>query len=1039
MPSFIETQFPVSRLSKESYKEREAKNGQTLTGLGRWWGRKPLILCRATILGLLIPASDDPEADRACFLSLLTMDEEGLKRRFSKPFTIAELGILASKEERAEWERLNDLYEEPKVRVKILRDALRMIPRADTAAREKARLELVEAENLSDERGQALADFLNDLRWKVFLRMPYGEQLNRCLRPENIDGPSPEAWEKINAHLGTAASTIPELVRELGQRRFGRVPRVGDSFCGGGSIPFEAARFGCEAHASDLNPVAALLTWAALNIVGGGPEVAEKVRAAQAEIYAAVDAQVTAWGIEHKTEDLQPGEWEKLLSYAREHPRSNYLATRVWRADSYLYCVEVRCPETGWLVPLAPSWIVSERFDTVAILVPLSEEKRYRIDIKSGASAAEMKAAKLGSIRKGLIIHPILEERGLDPASLDSIRTAGHGQDSSLHHANGLRLWENDDIVPRSDDVFQERLYCVRWIESYIDEKSGNLRTNKHFRAVTEEDLLREQSVLSLVRERFVEWQKQGIIPAMKIEPGVETERLQRERGWTHWHHLFNPRQLLALGQTSAEWNAVEGKIEKGVGCLVLMRSADYNAKLSRWHPRAAGDKGEQVFSNQALNTLMNWCCRSVLGLQDSASYEYKSVEGLGAHQTHIGDARTLASDCEFWITDPPYADAVNYHELADFSLAWAAAGIREILDKDSINSRKALAVVGRDESFRKSMVDYYRNLAEHMPDDGMQVVMFTHQDAAVWADLALILWASGLRVTAAWCIATETDSALKVGNYVQGTVLLILRKQTGEDTAFLDEVYPEVEAEVKRQLDSMHELDDPHADAPDFTDTDYQLAAYAAALRVLTRYRSIEDIDVARELARPKPAKGKRAERSPLEAAIAEAVTIACDHLVPPGIDRPLWKALGPAERFYLKGLDLESRGEFRSGAYQELARGFGVRDYTALLGNDKANEVRLMTATEFGKKLLRAGEDAFSESLLRHTLFAIREVAKSDQGSEPGRAWLKAEVKDYWSHRKTLIAILQYLSRFHHTLPNWDQDAKAAALLAGALENDH
>lgn len=525
----------------------------------------------------------------------------------------------------------------------------------------------------------------------------------------------------------------------------------------------------------------------------------------------------------------------------------------------------------------------------------------------------------------------------------------------------------------------------------------------------------------------------------MTIEPGYNTDQPIRERGWTHWHHLFNPRQLLVLGQTAAAWNTVEGKIEKGVGCLVLMRSADYNAKLSRWHPRAAGDKGEQVFSNQALNTLMNWCCRSVLGLQDSASYEYKCVEGLGAHQTHIGDARTLAYDCEFWITDPPYADAVNYHELADFSLAWAAAGIREILDKDSINSRKALAVVGRDESFRKSMVDCYRNLAEHMPDDGMQVVMFTHQDAAVWADLALILWASGLRVTAAWCIATETDSALKVGNYVQGTVILILRKQTGEDTAFLDEVYPEVEAEVKRQLDSMHELDDPHADAPDFTDTDYQLAAYAAALRVLTRYRSIEDIDVARELARPKAAKGKRAERSPLEAAIAEAVKIACDHLVPPGIDRPLWKALGPAERFYLKGLDLESRGEFRSGAYMELARGFGIRDYTALLGNDKANEVRLMTATEFGRKLLRAGEDAFSESLLRHTLFAIREVAKSDAGAEPGRAWLKAEVKDYWSHRKTLIAILQYLSRFQHSLPGWDQDAKAATLLAGALENDH
>ena len=43
------------------------------------------------------------------------------------------------------------------------------------------------------------------------------------------------------------------------------------------------------------------------------------------------------------------------------------------------------------------------------------------------------------------------------------------------------------------------------------------------------------------------------------------------------------------------------------------------------------------------------------------------------------------------------------------------------------------------------------------MPDNGAQVVMFTHQDASVWADLALILWASGLQVTAAWTIQTET------------------------------------------------------------------------------------------------------------------------------------------------------------------------------------------------------------------------------------------------------------------------------------------
>ena len=68
--SFIEVQFPVSKVSKESYKERKANLGQTLTGLGKWWGRKPLVLVRAALLGLLLPASDEPKKDMEIFLKL---------------------------------------------------------------------------------------------------------------------------------------------------------------------------------------------------------------------------------------------------------------------------------------------------------------------------------------------------------------------------------------------------------------------------------------------------------------------------------------------------------------------------------------------------------------------------------------------------------------------------------------------------------------------------------------------------------------------------------------------------------------------------------------------------------------------------------------------------------------------------------------------------------------------------------------------------------------------------------------------------------
>src|SRR5438874_12571476 len=76
-PSFIERQFPVARISVEAYKERKAIIGQTLTALGSYWkGRKPLILVRATVLGTLLPATDNLAKDLDIFVKLLAIDDD---------------------------------------------------------------------------------------------------------------------------------------------------------------------------------------------------------------------------------------------------------------------------------------------------------------------------------------------------------------------------------------------------------------------------------------------------------------------------------------------------------------------------------------------------------------------------------------------------------------------------------------------------------------------------------------------------------------------------------------------------------------------------------------------------------------------------------------------------------------------------------------------------------------------------------------------------------------------------------------------------
>ncbi|NDD31607.1 MAG: DNA methylase, partial [Proteobacteria bacterium] len=258
---------------------------------------------------------------------------------------------------------------------------------------------------------------------------------------------------------------------------------------------------------------------------------------------------------------------------------------------------------------------------------------------------------------------------------------------------------------------------------------------------------------------------------------------------------------------------------------------------------------------------------------------------------------------------------------------------------------------------------------------------------------------------------------------------LAVLRKRTSTDTAFLDELYPQVDAEVKRQLDEMRALED--ARDPSFADADYQLAAYAAALKVLTAYSSIEDFDVVRELSRER----KNGETSPIAALIEQAVTTACNHLIPEGVEPSTWRQLSPAERYYLKGLDLESRGEAHIAAYQELARGFGFTEYKPIVSL-KANDAHLLTASELARKEMGAG--AFGTSLVRHGLFAVFSALKAEDARE-GRNWLKNEVPDYWSRRTLLIDILRYLGRLEGVLDHWTADAAMAVLIAGALENDH
>ncbi|MEZ5453588.1 MAG: DUF1156 domain-containing protein [Thiothrix sp.] len=222
--------------------------------MGSYWkGRKPLILVRAIVLGSLLPQTDDAEKDLEIFEKLMAFDDEGLARRavIQNSLKPKDLALMMTLEN--PWRYIKAKSKDATVTKKAHQmgfpldaDAMGVTLRWEKDVSNDAKARLYK---------MALATLPN-----------YEAKAALCKRPEEVDQDWLYApvWDAVNrhyAHLGINVRSHQELVEQLGMLRYGHRPKAGDTFAGGGSIPFEAARLGCDVYASDLNPIACMLTW----------------------------------------------------------------------------------------------------------------------------------------------------------------------------------------------------------------------------------------------------------------------------------------------------------------------------------------------------------------------------------------------------------------------------------------------------------------------------------------------------------------------------------------------------------------------------------------------------------------------------------------------------------------------------------------------------------------------------------------------------------------------------------------------------------
>ena len=1050
-PALIERLFPAQQISVESYKEQMAVAGKTLTALGSYWkGRKPLVLNRACILSALLPAHDPhTEADKAArdllvFQILMGMDPMGLyiRSQAKKKDKAVDVALSFPVDAHA-LAHVSDVHREllgQDVYVRVQRQADDLF---DLTGSDGRRVSLAEFQRAgghgykvvwkkgAPESLQLAAGFLAHACQGVDahtfkVRVEAGE------RAENVDHMTLARWALVNAHLGTTATTLPELVEQMGVARFGRRPRVADTFSGSGQIPFEAARIGCEAYASDLNPMACLLTWGAFNIVGAGPDEAARIERQTQDTLEQVKADLDA---------IDLGAWVDKSGHShvlKVEQDTDTTTGRRMRIKALLYCATARCAHTGVEVPTLPTLVVSKPKRLVVDLrfVPEMAEAwdgpgHYELGLKE-VSAAELKDIdKAATMVKGELVHrPKLGMEFRTPVS----QFRGDHKGDNGRNANRLRPWTVEDVAPKPDDILGERLYAILWeVETGAKKKNGDSVTATEFRAASPKDLAREAAIARHMESVREDWQQAGHIPDMAIEPGDKTSEPIRTRGWTHWHHLFNPRQLLLNGLFNKHATTAEGKV--GVA-NVLNR----NSRLCHWIYNGVP---AAVFYNQALNTVWNYGARGLAFCEDN--FRHRSGSAPIAHSANVINSpvslagRTAFSELiDIFVTDPPYGDAVKYEEIYEFFISWLRKNPPPPMNEWVWDSRRALAVKGEDEGFRQGMIHAYKAMNEGMTDNGLQVLMFTHQSEGIWADLANIVWASGLQVTAAWYVATEVETRLSDNAHVKGTVLLVLRKRSSEVSVFSDDLAYAIAGEVRAKVEDLRGLNQTIEKTGQevlFSDADLQMAAYAAALNVLTSHRYIDGKDMVFEASRPR----RVGEKTLVDQMIAYAVEVANQHLIPTGIQAGDWSKLSAIERFYLKMTEYGAAGSGKLDTFQNFAKAYKVSNHSEVMDRTRggANAAGLLMPGQMGKDLMSESYQ-MGGTLLRGVLYAIHTLNEGGDG-DLAMAALEQAVTDWnrspGEYRARAQRMAQWLAG------QWSKtaaaDAGSAAILSERLLN--
>jgi putative DNA methylase len=593
-------------------------------------------------------------------------------------------------------------------------------------------------------------------------------------------------------------------------------PVVVDPFAGGGSIPLEALRLGCEAFASDLNPVAYLILKVMLEEIPRiGPTLAEELRSVGAEIKRKADRELA---------DLYPKDPDDAKPIA------------------YLWARTVRCeaPNCGAEIPLIRSfWLCKKASRRRALrhrvvrppgampqVVFEIFEPKAEMDVPVGT----VSRAKASCICCGAVLAP-----GRVRAQLTAQRGGADVVfDTDGQREGGARLIAVVVLGPGED--------------------------GRYYRAPNDQDYAAVAKAHSRLSElmRTDEGGDEGRLSAVPSET-ISLDEIRRISlpiyGVVTWGDVFTARQKVALATLVRAHRETAGPQALA---LAIGKFADTNSTVCTWQidpPRLRA-----TFGRQALPMTWDFAEASPLGAA-AGNYELcvqaisEVVERLtpsgpaSVQCANAGDHPLPAESSDLWFTDPPYYDAVPYAHLSDFFYVWLRRALNaqhSAVFGATTTPKEAEIVVDRPHKLSRSTKDvstYEAGMARAfgegrrvLRDDGVACVVFAHKTTEGWEALLSGMIRGGWTIGSSWPIATEMGSRINARDTASlATSVHLICRPRPADAGVGD--WGDVLRELpKRVGDWMERLQ-----AEGVRGADLVFACIGPALEIFSRYSKVE------------------------------------------------------------------------------------------------------------------------------------------------------------------------------------------------------